>query len=134
MQRKLSHLKIFFFLVALHSFFVGIGLIVLPAELFESFGYNAINENFFRAQGGVFHLVMVVAYILAMKEPERNKIIVLFSITTKFIAAVFLFAYFLFVDGIIVVILSGVGDLLMALIIVYLSSKLNLFKNGYIRS
>jgi hypothetical protein len=126
MEIKISHLKTFLFLVALHSFFVGIGLIAIPAKLFLEFGYNPITENFFRAQGGVFHLVMVVAYLFAMRDPIQNKMMVLFSITAKFIATIFLFTYFIFSEQIIVILLSGIGDLAMGLIILYLSKKLNL--------
>ncbi len=129
MEIKISHLKIFLFLVALHSFFVGIGLIAIPANLFLEFGYNPITENFFRAQGGVFHLVMVVAYLFALRDPVQNKIMVLFSITAKFIATIFLATYFIFSEHIIVVLLSGIGDFVMGAIILFLSIKLNLF-NG----
>ncbi len=130
MKVNISHLKIFLFLVALHSFFVGLGLLFLPTHLFTEFGYNPITENFFRAQGGIFHIVMVVAYLMAMKDPVENKVMVLFSISAKFIAVLFLFGYYIFIENILVVFLSGVGDLIMALILLFLSKKLTLSNAG----
>lgn len=130
MKININHLKIFLFLVALHSFFVGLGLLFLPTHLFVEFGYNPIAENFFRAQGGIFHIVMVVAYLMAMKEPVENKVMVQFSISAKFIAVLFLFGYYIFIENILVVFLSGVGDLIMALILLFLSKKLTLSNAG----
>ena len=127
MNYTVNHLKIFLLLVAVHSFFVALGLIFIPAEYFIEFGYNPITENFFRAQGGVFHLVMVAAYLIAMQDPYTNKVMVKFSIIAKTIAVVFLFSYFVFVERNLVILLSGVGDLIMALIILFLSYKIKLF-------
>lgn len=123
MAFKQKHLSIFLYLVALHSFVVGIALIASPDWLFEELGYNQINENFFKAQGGVFHLVMVVAYFMAAGSPRERNTLVKFSITAKFLAVIFLLIYFLLVDGILVVLLSGIGDLIMGIIIWYLSLK-----------
>lgn len=115
-----KYLKYFLILVSLHSLAVGAGLIILPGEMMKDFGYGTIDENFFRVQGGVFHIVMVVAYMMAALKLEKNGCMTKFAIIAKFMAAVFLFAYYFFVDPIIVVLLSGVGDLLMAVIILYL--------------
>jgi len=55
-------LSVFLWLVAVHSFLVGIGLIVLPSSAFEFLGFNPTFERFFSTQGGVFHSVMVLRY------------------------------------------------------------------------
>lgn len=119
-----KHLKIFFLLVSIHSLFVGLGLILIPSHFFIEFGYNEIGENFFRVQGGTFHLVMVAAYLLAAVDPAKNRIMVIFSIIAKTMATIFLFAYFLLFDSIIVVLLSGIVDLGMG-VIIYLLAKIS---------
>ncbi len=116
-------------MVALHSLFVGIALMFLPAKYFVNFGYNEINENFFRAQGGIFHIVMVTAYLIAARDPIKNKIMVRFSFIAKMIATIFLIGYFLLVDSIFVVLLSGIGDFAMGAII-YFMAKENGALNG----
>lgn len=130
MNYTVKHLKILLFLVALHSFFVGLGLIFIPSHFFVEIGYHQICENFFRAQGGVFHLVMVVAYSFAALNPIVNKPMVKFSIIAKFIATFFLIFYFLFVENIIVVLLSGLGDFAMGGLILFLAKRIGLFNAG----
>lgn len=130
MNFSVKHLKIFLYLVALHSFFVGLGLIFIPSHFFVEFGYHEISENFFRAQGGVFHLVMVVAYSLAAINPSINKPLVKFSIIAKLIATFFLVYYYLFIDNIIVVLLSGLGDFAMGVLILFLAKQTGLFNAG----
>ena len=129
LKNNLKLLKIILFLTALHSFCVGAGLIFIPAGFFAEFGYAEITENFFRAQGGVFHWVMVAAYLSAFLNPVKYKIMVQFSITAKFIATIFLISYYIFVDPIIVVLLSGAGDFAMGLCILFLAHKNNLLNH-----
>jgi hypothetical protein len=123
-------LRIFLYLVAVHSFIVGVNLIFFPPEWMIKFGFNPITENFFKVQGGVFHLVMVVAYIMAGLNPVECKKLILFAIITKFIATVFLFTYFLLYTEMITVFLSGVSDFIMGIIILYLYKKADLTKNS----
>ena len=56
-------LTIVLWLVAMHSFCVGVCLIVMPASLFSYFGFG-IGEKFFATQGGVFHIVMSICYFI----------------------------------------------------------------------
>jgi hypothetical protein len=107
---------IFLWLIALHSFIVGILLIVLPPDIMQFFGFQ-IHERFFQTQGGVFHLVLCIAYILITTNILENKNLTIFSISAKIIATIFLSSYYLFVSPIITVFLSGIGDFLMAIII-----------------
>jgi hypothetical protein len=99
---------------------VAIGLVFFPTDFFPKVGYHIVTEPFFKVQGGVFHLVMAVAYLLAASGPIQQKKMVLFSFTAKFIATVFLVVYYLAVDPILVILLSGAGDFTMGLILFFL--------------
>ncbi len=118
-------LSFILWLIAFHSFVVGLALIFILPALLKHFGYNLINERFFSFQGGVFHIVMSVCYSLASLKLEKFKGLIILSITTKFIATVFLITYFIIVDQILVVLFSGIVDCLMAIAILfaYLSYK-----------
>jgi len=109
-------LSIFLWLVAIHSILVGLGLMFLPISVLEWFGF-VIEEKFFTVQGGVFHIVVSVAYIMAALNIPNSPRLIMFSFTAKFIATVFLFTYFFLVNPIITVLLSGVGDFLMGVVI-----------------
>lgn len=113
-------LSIFLWLVALHSFAVGVGLIVLPLSLLKFFGYGVCAERFFPSQGGVFHIAMAVGYAMAAYNLKRYECLIIFSIVVKFMATVFLFTYFILVSSIWLVLLSGISDFLMGLIILIL--------------
>lgn len=104
-------------LVALHSFIVGIGLIIHPASLMEFAGYKPITEPFFPVQGGVFHVIMAVGYYLCTRDLIKHRCLVVFAVIIKSFATVFLFLYFFFVVQIWMIFVSGIGDGLMALFI-----------------
>ncbi len=112
-----KRLDLVLWLVAVHSAFVGLGLILMPASTMPFFGFEVTGEKFFALQGGVFHLVMAVAYALATIRAERYRGLILLAILAKFMATVFLFVYYLFVERIWTVLLSGAGDCLMGIAI-----------------
>ena len=87
-------LKVFLWLIALHSLFVGIGLLFIPSSYLEFFGFSNYRYSFFQAQGGIFHLVMSVAYVMAIKYIYRSPGLIVFSISAKFIATAFLIIYY----------------------------------------
>ncbi len=116
--------RIFLILVAIHSFCVGIGLIVIPLEYFGFFGFDGYQGIFFKIQGGVFHVVMCGAYIPAAMDPAGNRNLVRFSIFAKFTATVFLLSYAWFVEMVWMVLVSGIMDFLMGMIILWFSRKL----------
>ena len=116
-------IKVFMFMVALHSFIVGIVLLFIPANYLVKFGFNELNNNFFQLQGAVFHFVMAVSYMMVVLNPLRFKYLMLFSFYAKTIATIFLFVYFFFFDRIWVVFLSGFSDFSMAFIILFLYIK-----------
>ena len=109
--------KILLWLIALHSFIVGLLLIFAPTSFLELFGFT-ITDRFFTTQGGVFHIVLVPAYILAAVNLEKGKLLIVFAISAKLIATVFLLVYYFFIDPILMVLVSGIGDFLMALALV----------------
>ena len=57
-DRLIKLFRIYMWLVALHSFCVGLALILLPLEYFPLFGFRGYEGTFFKIQGGVFHMVM----------------------------------------------------------------------------
>ena len=106
-------------LIALHSAGVGIGLILALPPVMAFMGFGPISEPFFPAQGGVFHLVMTVAYLLPAAAPERYESVLVLVVATKLIATVFLFAYWLFLDPVWVVLFSGLTDFIMGLLVLW---------------
>ncbi len=111
-----KQLKIFLKLVALHSFAVGIGLIILPPVYLEYFGLYGYKTSFFQAQGGVFHFVMCMAYLIAAKYLDKSPGMVHFVIMAKSMAVIFLLTYFVFLESSWMLIASAFGDGIMALI------------------
>jgi len=117
-------LKTFLYLVALHSFVVAIALMFSPSWFMQQFGYQEIGEPFFKVQAGIFHIVMVAAYLFGAKDIIQNRIMIQFTYVIKFIATIFLISYYLLVDSILVIFLSGIGDLIMGIIILYFYKKI----------
>jgi hypothetical protein len=117
-------LKTLLWLIALHSFFTGVFLVIGSRAwfLFVGFPYHG---GFFSVQGGVFHLVMVVAYLMTAYHLPQQYFLIWFCISAKFMASVFLILYFVFYEPIVIVLLSGFGDFLMGLLLLlfYLQYK-----------
>ena len=118
-------LKVFLWLVALHSFCVGLGLMLIPLEYYDIFGFADYQGNFFKIQAGVFHLVMVMAYVMAALDPVKNRMMIVFSMLAKFTATIFLLSYAILGDMIWMVIVSGIADFLMGLILLAFFRKLD---------
>ncbi len=128
-QRMFRFLILFLWLIALHSFIVGLFLILFPPGLLNRFGFE-VTEKFFPTQAGVFHLVMAAIYIFAVRRIKRCVDLVQLSIFIKFLAAIFLFSYYFFIESIALVILSGAGDLLMGMILLILFIRSGLSQNN----
>lgn len=118
-------ISVFLWLVALHSFVVGVGLIFLPSPVFEFLGFNPSFERFFSTQGGVFHIIMSVCYAMGASDIKKYLALIFFSFIVKFIAAIFLFLYFIFISSQLLIIFSCISDLAMGIIIYYLYSRLD---------
>jgi len=123
--RSLRLLKIFLVLVAIHSFCVGLGLILIPLDNFDLFGFSGYSGNFFKIQAGVFHIVMCGAYVSAARDPVRNRVMIQFSIFAKMTATVFLLSYAFFMDMVWMVLASGIFDFLMGLVLIWFNKGLN---------
>ncbi|MEN8226358.1 MAG: hypothetical protein ABFS05_13465 [Bacteroidota bacterium] len=124
MPQAEKYLKILLWLIALHSFVVAMLLIFLGEEGMQYFGFSSGN-SFFQVQGGVFHVVMCTAYLLAARKPSNNKGLILFIITAKLIAMLYLLIYYFCCEAVITVLLSGIGDGLMGLLLMLLWLKMH---------
>ena len=123
--------SVLLWLIAIHSMLVGLLLITIGESGIQYFGFSSGNE-FFQVQGGVFHLVMCVAYILTATELRRSKRLVIFIIAAKSIALVYLLVYYFMVDAILIIFLAGIADGLMALLVAIFLRNMpnNYFKGG----
>lgn len=115
-RKRLKILFLFLWLIAIHSFIVGLCLIFFPADWLNYFGFN-VEGKFFSFQGGIFHIVLVYPYIAAIYTIERYPGFLFFSVFAKFTATLFLISYYLFGNPILVVLLSGIGDMLMGIML-----------------
>ncbi len=109
--------QITLYLIALHSFCVGVGLIVLPFGVLSMFGFTVDPYRFFSTQGGVFHIVMTVAYFFAARAPLQESSLLIFIIIAKWIAFFFLGFYFLFGEMVPVIAFSAIADGAMGLVV-----------------
>ena len=112
-------LSVVMWIVALHSFIVGLGLIIQHPDIMKFFGFDKCMESFFPAQGGVFHIVMSFGYVLAALDSDKFYCLVLFSVIVKLCATIFLFTYYFFVESIWMVFASGIQDGILFILILY---------------
>ena len=143
-KKSTDLLKLFLLFMAVHSSLVGIALLFLPAPYLEFFGLSGDEYTFFQAQGGIFHIVMAFAYILSIRyiylpdsrfPPSESSGLIIFAISAKSMAAVFLAVYFFLFDKAWIIILSGFGDAVMAVVLFvlyrrYMNSILNYKKQA----
>ena len=119
-MEKARILKVFLVLIAIHSACVGVGLVALPLRLFDFFGFQEYQGGFFKIQGGIFHLIMAFVYIQASRDPVKNANMIYLTIIAKTVATVFLLSYYFFLEKAWMVLISGIADLLMGLLILFL--------------
>lgn len=115
-------------LVAAHSLAMSLVLITQPTVLMTLSGLSGDYERFFPAQGGVFHLLMSVIYLMGAINIEKFHHFIVFSIFVKAVATFFLILYCFAVEFKWIVLLSGIADCVMGLMIFlalknYLRSK-----------
>lgn len=120
-----KYLSLFFQIISLHSLVVGLGLIFLPFSILELLGFNGQSQRFFPAQGGVFHIIMAIGYTMASINMKSKETLIIFSMIVKFSATIFLFIFYLFVEQMLMVLLSLITDLFMGLIILFFYNQLN---------
>ncbi len=117
LNRPTTRLTALLWLVALHSFAVGIGLLVQPSILFNTFSFPQHYGYFFPAQGGVFHLIMAVAYATAAVDSWKFYYFIPFAVFVKSAATLFLFTYYFLFEQSWIILLSGLGDGLMMVLL-----------------
>jgi hypothetical protein len=115
-------------LVAIHTLAIGLILIAQPAVLMEFAGFNPDCNHFFPAQGGAFHLIIFVVYLMGATHIEKYRYFIVLSIFIKAFATFFLLIYCFAAEFKWVVFLSGIVDGAMGLMIFlalrhYLRSK-----------
>ena len=116
-------LSLLLWLFTVHSAMVGIALILIPFQLLEFFGYFGYSGIFFKTQGGVFHVVMAVAYGLAAINLEKAHFVIVFIIAAKSMATLFLLTYYFWIEPIWTVFFSALGDGAMAAVLYLVYSK-----------
>ena len=89
---------------------MGLALIAQPTLLMKLSGFSPDCERFFPAQGGVFHILMAVAYVMGATDIEKYHYLIVFSIIVKAVATLFLMIYCFAVEFKWIVLLSGIGD------------------------
>ncbi len=115
--KNIKLFKLLLQLIALHSFSVGVALIVLPFGVLSWFGLTVDPYRFFSTQGGVFHIVMSIAYLFAARAPLQERSLLIFIILAKWVAFFFLGFYFLLGEMVPTIAFSAVGDGLMGLLV-----------------
>ncbi len=104
-------------LMAIHSFFVALGLIFLPTKFLPYFGFLGYSGRFFQMQSGVFHIVMSSAYLMGAYQFKQSNALVQFAVLAKSIATIFLITIFIFYEPNWMILLSAIGDGGMALVL-----------------
>jgi hypothetical protein len=110
-------LSMVLWVVAVHSILMGLALISQPTILMKWSGFNTGYERFFPAQGGVFHLLMAVAYSLGAVNSEKYHFLIVFSVIVKAVATMFLLIYCFAVEFNWVILVSGISDGVMGMAI-----------------
>jgi hypothetical protein len=91
-------------------------MIALPCDIMQIFGFS-VTDRFFQTQGGVFHIVICMAYVFITIDIEKGKYLSIFSFSAKFIATIFLLLYYILDNDSIIIIISCVGDFIMGCVI-----------------
>jgi hypothetical protein len=120
------------YVIALHSFAVGLGLVIQIPGIMAWLGFGNCHEHFFPAQGGVFHIVMAIGYTMAARDPFKYKCLITFTIIVKALATVFLISYFFLFEMIWMVFVSGVIDGLMGIAVFWSNTSHQKYKESII--
>lgn len=109
--RKLEYWIII--LIALHSIGIGTGLLWSPGWAYSFAGWEIPSPIFFPHQGGVFHIVLAIAYLI---EYFRYRGVILLF-TAKTIAVLFILVSTIFGNVSYVVPLFGAIDAIMGIVV-----------------
>jgi hypothetical protein len=109
-RQSLDVERIFVVLVAAHSFAIGLALLAIPEWGARFGGFERLDPLFFARQGGAFHIVVAIGYLM---EHLRHRTMTLLLLA-KCLGVVFLVTATLLTEVPWVVPMSAVGDGLMA--------------------
>lgn len=109
-------MMILLWLIAIHSFIIGVMMISGTLDVFKFFGFP-YHGGFFTIQAGVFHLVLAMGYLMTAYNLNKQSLLIWFCISAKLMAAVFLLLYFAVFEPIWMILISGAVDLLMGLLL-----------------
>lgn len=120
-EKHRFYLKFLLWIFVLHTTGVAAGLCLLPTAYLVYFGFEGYQGHFFQAQAGIFHLVMGVAYLLALFYGEKSPALIFFAVFAKSMAAVFLMIYYFFFEQYWIFLFSALGDgmLGLSLLLIY---------------
>lgn len=107
-----------------HTTGVAIGLFVLPSEYLTYFGLDGYQGRFFQTQAGIFHLVLGVAYLLALYQWEKAHALIFFAVVAKYIAVVFLVLYYFIFEPAWIILFSAFGDGFLGITLLLLYTRL----------
>lgn len=122
-EKYRSYLRGMLWLFVIHTTAVAIGLFILPTKYLIYFGLDGYQGRFFQTQAGVFHLVMGVAYLLALYHGEKQYCLIYFAVIAKSIAAVFLLLYYMFMEPSWILVFSALGDGVLGLMLLFLYKR-----------
>ncbi len=77
--RKLEDVSVF--LVALHSFLIGIMLIFTTAWILDFAGWDQVSHMFFPRQSGAFHIIMAAGYYWEYRSHKTIRLLLLAKAT-----------------------------------------------------
>jgi hypothetical protein len=116
-------------LIAVHCIAIGLTLIIQSTVLMEWSGFGSEYERFFPAQSGVFHLLMVVAYVMGALNSKRYHYLIIFSMIVKGFATTFLLIYCFMVEFKWTILIFGLVDgVVGAMIFIALAYRLHFQK------
>ncbi|MFC1852490.1 hypothetical protein ACFL27_20015 [candidate division CSSED10-310 bacterium] len=108
-------------ILTFHSVLIGISLLIIPPSHLGFFGYQDYQGRFFIMQGGVFHLVMSVIYMLPAFRFERYQYLIPIILIAKGIATTFLILYYICIEPVWMILVSGIGDGVMFAAVFFVS-------------
>lgn len=115
-------LKIFLWIIAIHSFLIGIVLVSGTTELFQKIGFPYYG-GFFAVLGGVFYTIMAVAYIMTAYNLRTQNLLIWFCIATKLMLAASFIMYYVVYEQIGLILGFGVIDLMFGLLLLQFYSR-----------
>jgi hypothetical protein len=116
-------LKVAVVLISIHSFLLGVAMLLFPRSFPGLFGFVSNGGPFWQSQSGVFLIVLAIAYFLAYKELDKSRLLVIYLVTSKTFAVAFLLTQFIFFHAPYAIILAAIGDGFMGALVYVLHKQ-----------